>query len=218
MGFRALRELTVAVATLLCVAAQANGQAVRVLVFNSAKVPDGVVTKAGFEAVRIFRAAGIQLAWVNCTGRGESRECLVQVDGPELVLHIIPKGKVSTDSVYGEAFLAGDGAGKYADVFYDRIEDARRDFGIDPAELLGSVSAHEIGHLLLGLQAHSWAGIMAPVWRKESFQELRMGKLFFTREQSARLRQRSEDDASRMANRSLFKRKGTSVAGTGSNP
>jgi hypothetical protein len=219
MRFRIERVWEVAI--LLCVvAASADGQTVRVLVYNTAKVQEGIVEGARREATRIFRVAGIQLEWMNCTGKGPSGDCRLQQDGPELVLHIIPKGKVSTDSVYGEAFLAGDGAGKYSDVFYDRIEGAQRDFGITPSVLLGAVAAHEIGHLMLGLGAHSWTGIMAPVWRKESFQELEMGKLFFTHEQSAQLREHSEQQASRMANRprSVVSRKGSRVEGLDGKP
>jgi len=218
MGFRTGWKARITAAALLCVGVgtHADGQEVRVLVYNSAKVRDGVLSKAGRETGRIFRAAGVHLTWINCTGRGTSGECAFQQQGPELILHIIPKGKASTDSVYGEAFLAEDGEGKYADVFYDRIEEARRDMDAEPSMLLGAVAAHEIGHLLLGLRAHSWTGIMAPVWKKESFQELQMGHLFFNRDQALQLRQRSEDDDSRMANR--LSRKGTNVAGANGNP
>jgi hypothetical protein len=218
MRFRRRYSFGITLAALLCVfgGALANGQVVRVLIYNSAKVPDGVVAQAGREAVRIFRAAGVPVTWVNCTGRGPSGECLVQPQGPELVLHVIPRGKVSTDSVYGEAFLGGDGEGKYADVFYDRILEAQRELGASPSLLLGAVSAHEIGHLLLGLRAHSWAGIMAPVWRKESFRDLQMGQLFFTRDQALQLRERNEEDGNRMANH--LSRKGTRVEGLNGNP
>ncbi len=218
MRFRRRCSFGITLAAMLCVfgGAWANGQVVRVLIYNSAKVPDGTLAQAGREAVRIFRGAGVPLTWTNCTGRGPSGECLVQPHGLELILHIIPRGKVSTDSVYGEAFLGGDGEGKYADVFYDRILDAQRALAVSPSLLLGAVSAHEIGHLLLGLRAHSWAGIMAPVWRKESFRDLQMGQLFFTRDQAVQLRERNEEDASRMANHSS--RKGTRVEGLNGNP
>ena len=116
MGFRLRWGIGIVVAALLCVVQGANGQDVRVLVYNSAKVPDRIVAQAGQEVVRIFREAKVQLAWVNCSGKGESVGCSISQQGPELILHIIPRGKVSTDSVYGEAFLAADGEGNYADV------------------------------------------------------------------------------------------------------
>ena len=216
MGFPMRWGTGIIIAVLLCAAVAANGQEVRVLVYNSAKVPDGIVAQAGRETVRIFRSAGVHLIWVNCSGRGLTSACAIDQLGPELVLHIIPRGKTSSDSIYGEAFLAADGEGKYADVFYDRIAGAERALGVDAFMLLGAVSAHEIGHLLLGLRAHSWMGIMAPVWRKESFRDLQMGQLFFTRDQAAQLKVRSEEDASRMANHSS--RKGTRVEGWNGNP
>jgi hypothetical protein len=201
---------------MLWAATGANAQEVRVLVYNTAKVPNGIVAQAGREAARIFSDARIQLIWVNCSGRESSGACSVTAEGQELILHIIPKGKVSTDSVYGEAFLAADGVGKYADVFYDRIQQAQRALDVNPSVLLGAVSAHEIGHLLLGLRAHSWMGIMAPVWRKESFRDLQMGQLFFGRDQAAQLRERCQQDAGWIVNPTS--RKGTRLAGWNGNP
>ena len=167
-----------------------RGTQVRVLVWNHAQAPRSVVKRAGSEAVRIFREAGIELKWVNCSGGGTAAECRVISDSKQLVLQIVPGGKTSSDLVCGVAFLGEDGRGKYADIFYPRIiERARREDGIDAADLLGAVAAHEIGHLLLGSHAHSWTGIMASLWRKESLRELKMGSLFFTREQGAHMRQ-----------------------------
>src|SRR5262249_16089412 len=60
--------------------------------------------------------------------------------------------------------------------------------GIDEARLLGAVAAHEVGHLLLGLRAHTLWGIMAPRWSGEALRQVGMGRLLFTPEQAARMR------------------------------
>jgi hypothetical protein len=195
MWFRKQGLAGFAVVVLLSMATQvARGQDVRVLAYGSPGVPAAMMEEAGQEAVRIFRSAGIGIVWVNCSGRGEPKQCSNVPARSDFVLHVVPKGKAA-DDVYGEAFLGADGRGQYADVFYGRIEAAQRDWGVSIPRLMGAVSAHEIGHLMLGLRAHSWTGIMAPVWRRESFTNLQMGALLFTREQAVRMRnQRRENE------------------------
>lgn len=203
MGFKVCWNWGIVSVVLLgaSVAAQTVGDRpqVRVLVYVGGRVPAKVLQKADTEAIRIFHAAGISLEWVNCSGRSSSGECQVNSDRNQFVLHIIPKGRTSSDSVYGEAFLDEDGKGKYADVFFDRVEGANRDCGIDESELLGAVIAHELGHLLLGLHAHSWVGIMTPVWAKESLRQISLGDLFFTREETAHMKGRVERDDATMS-------------------
>jgi len=50
--------------------------------------------------------------------------------------------------------------------------------------ILGTVVAHEIGHLLLGSKSHSATGIMQPQWGPESIRQAMVGSLVFTREQA----------------------------------
>jgi hypothetical protein len=58
-----------------------------------------------------------------------------------------------------------------------------------PASIvLGPVVAHEIGHLLLGSQAHSPDGIMQAQWRPRDFLTVLSGQSGFSREQSERMR------------------------------
>jgi hypothetical protein len=141
----------------------------------------------------------MELVWVNCSTEKAIGECRVVPGGKELVLHIAPTGKTSNDSVYGEAFLGGDGRGKYIDIFWNRIGEAHRDRGVDVAELFGAVAAHEIGHVLLGLHAHSWSGIMAPVWDEETLKHVGMGDLYFSREQGLQMRERMRRDEVNLA-------------------
>lgn len=54
--------------------------------------------------------------------------------------------------------------------------------------ILGHVIAHEIGHLLLPLGAHSAAGIMSPRIDKGDFRKALGGNLLFSQEQSELMR------------------------------
>ena len=202
MGFRFQGWGALVLAALLCgrIAAETNqtGQ-IQVLVYHDARIPAKTLRYAGLEVVRIFRETGITVDWLDCTGRRDSGECKVGPASNQFVLHIVHGGKTSTDSVYGEAFLGEDGEGKYADIFFDRVNRAHFEFGVNLERLLGAVATHEIGHLLLGLHSHSWTGIMVPVWEKQSLRLMQWGHLFFTSEQTGQIRDRLRKNEVRVA-------------------
>jgi len=165
--------------------AQNRSSQVTVLVINSAGVATAVLRQAEREAGRVFDAAGVEIQWVNC---GETHQCQ-SIPGPtEFMLHIVPSGNTRSDFVFGEAFLGVDGRGQYCDVFFDRLRQAQG--AVDLALLLGDVSAHELGHLLLGSNSHSSFGIMQPRWGAEGLRRLGMGMLLFTREEARSMRSR----------------------------
>jgi hypothetical protein len=53
---------------------------------------------------------------------------------------------------------------------------------------MGAIIAHEIGHLLLGSNAHAAIGIMRAHWQDAELRMLSKGELLFTTEQGARMR------------------------------
>jgi hypothetical protein len=59
---------------------------------------------------------------------------------------------------------------------------------IDAGLLLGATMAHEIGHLLLGRDAHSLNGVMAPRFRRREMEMAARGELRFTDDQMKRIR------------------------------
>jgi hypothetical protein len=178
-----------------------KGAEIAVLVYDSVQIPLSVLDRAELDAATIFRTAGVEVAWVNCSNRSALVDdaCHHVPGSNQFVLHIVPGGKTSTDLVFGLSFLDEDGAGKYSDVFFDRIEDAGRDFGANPSRLLGAVAAHELGHLLLGSHAHSGIGIMTPQWEKATLRRMNRGSLLFTPEQASRMQARIRRDDLRRA-------------------
>jgi hypothetical protein len=160
---------------------------VTVLLDDSAHVSASVLSGAEMEAGQIFRDAGIEIVWVDCSSGSvhSEGECRVVPGSNQFVLHIVPTGKTSTDSVFGLAFLGEGGAGKYCDVFFNRMEQAHRETGVTLSQLLGTVAAHELGHLLLGSHSHSHVGIMTPIWAHETLRQMDMGHLLFTRDQAS---------------------------------
>jgi hypothetical protein len=169
-----------------------NRREITIFVYNTAQVSLRDLALAEQQAIMIFREARIATAWVNCTAASLEGAC--QPGGPgQFIVHIVARGKTSSDAVFGLAFLGANGTGKYSDVFYDRIEKMHRDSGASPGRLLGTVAAHEIGHLLLGSHSHSAMGIMSARWRAEEMRRVSMGGLRFTSEQASRMRARIGD-------------------------
>ena len=165
---------------------------ITVLVNNSASVSASVLSQAELETARIFGAAGIEITWLNCLDRiANTVDVCSEVPGNnEFVLHIVPTGRTSSDLVFGVAFLGEDGSGKYCNVFFDRIRDAHSNLPASTSQLLGTVAAHELGHLLLGSHGHTRWGIMEAVWKEEALRQTGMGTFLFTAEQADLMRAR----------------------------
>ena len=109
------------------------------------------------------------------------------------MIHGLIIGDVNKLFIFGEAFLGPDGKGAYADVFFNRLRQTAGKLNI--AQLLGAVSAHELGHLLLGSHSHALIGIMEPTWGPESLRRISMGNLTFTPEQHRSMRSRLQSES-----------------------
>jgi hypothetical protein len=212
VGFRRILAAIVTAVVMLWVnsagAQEYQPAHIKVLVLDSVKLSPSLIRRAETEAGHLFRQAGIEIHWVNCSKPGDADNCHHVPRADEFMLHIVHDGRTQSDLVFGEAFLGEDGTGKYSDVFFDRIRDAAGDPGLGVVNLLGAVSAHELGHLLLGTRSHSLIGIMEPVWAHESLRRIGMGTLLFTHEQSQLMKRRLDRGrvslALRVANRGVF--------------
>ena len=105
-----------------------------------------------------------------------------------LAVRIAPQSASSASEVFGVAFLSDEGTGCYSDVFYDRARELHADWNVGLSDILGNVMAHELGHLLLGSNSHSAAGIMRAQWQGEELHRLSRGSLWFTSEQASHMR------------------------------
>ena len=164
--------------------------ALTLIVTNNAETPAADLVKSEAQATRIFRESGIAIGWINCAPESAQQICSDPLRPNQFVVHIVSHGHTSTESIFGLSFLWPDGTGVYSNVFYDRIQQMHRNSGVDGPRLLGTVIAHEVGHLLLGLHAHSLTGIMRAEWSKEELRRIDMGCMEFTPEQSSRMKAR----------------------------
>jgi hypothetical protein len=150
-----------------------------------------LVADAERHADRVFLRAGLNVDWVNCGGGPDASldsRCAGTIPTGDLVVRIVPRARTLAEGIFGVSFVAGD-TGTYADVFFDPIQQLRAlNQGPSLAAILGDVIAHELGHLLLGSNAHSRDGIMQPHWQAEQLGRIAKGQMQFTPEQASRMR------------------------------
>lgn len=175
-------------------AGAAENPQVTVFVYDDAQVFPHTLTRAEQRATKIFSQAGFDITWLDCNGNNGAGDMVAcgHVDGPaHLVLCITTHiASTASDAAFGMAFLGADGTGRYGDVFWKRVQQLQETSHVDVAAILGSVMAHEMGHLLLGSNAHAMSGIMQPRWEAGELSRVGMGTLLFMPEQARRMRAR----------------------------
>jgi hypothetical protein len=167
---------------------------ITVIVRPTAEVPIDLLSDAEDRAARIFEKAGVSVQWLNCFHRGGAfleQACAEPPTRADLVIQVIPRARNAADLVFGMSFVDADG-GVFADIFFDRVQQLHaQNPQISLSRLLGSVIAHELGHLLLGEHSHSSRGLMQAHWSSEQLKRLEMGNLLFDSKAAAQLRSRA---------------------------
>jgi hypothetical protein len=170
---------------------------ITICVYNHAQVPLKSLTQALQEVTRIYHHAGVELAWLERPVSLELAQGAVdyveQLGPTGLILRIVPRSMdkhlTIRDSVLGYASSCGkEEAGCMAHVLYHRVENLARNERASPLQVLGLAIAHELGHLLLGSNAHLASGIMAAKWGVKELELAAKGNLLFTAEQSQAMR------------------------------
>jgi hypothetical protein len=145
-------------------------------VYNDAGVPARVVESAKETAERIYRDAGVAVAWKDQSEGAEG--------GTELFVRIVRRSLNLPGEDFGIAFVGIDGRGSQADVFYSGIEQLTNNKSVKPAQILGHVMAHEMGHLLLGMNSHCSFGIMQGHWTYQQLGQMSKGIMKFDKRQA----------------------------------
>jgi hypothetical protein len=172
-----------------------------VAVFNDAHVPPTVLAGAQETASYIFAKSGIEIHWMLCGREDESPEERSACSQPEfpghLDVHIVSDCRSLPISVFGISYLSPEGIGSQADVFYARIAAFRKSNPAELQVLLGYAMAHELGHLLLGSNSHSPAGLMRGDWRTKDLADMAQGGLGFNDEQTQKIKTKLSTFATR---------------------
>lgn len=164
---------------------------IRVRVNDYAQLSAATLSRAEREAARIMGKAGLRTDWLNCpvksTAEVAQDPCREALQPMDVVLRLIPEppNNKYNDSVFGFAVVP-----ILASVYVNyAVERAKRDNAeFEIPMVLGSVIAHEIGHLLLGLNSHSGSGIMQKRWQPSQVRQAVTGNLLFTENQGNLMR------------------------------
>jgi hypothetical protein len=168
---------------------------VTISVHDYADVTPGLLSAAEGHAKEIYRRAGLETIWLNCSTkleRIEAESCRF-CDNTHLTLKILPHAVNAQVrdriDVLGTAYPSDKAGGYFAYVFYDRVQElaVRKRLG---HALLADVMAHEIGHLLLGSNVHSANGIMSARWDYDELRSIGEGAMSFIPSQSKEMRNR----------------------------
>jgi hypothetical protein len=89
----------------------------------------------------------------------------------------------------GQSIADHDG-GTYATVFLDLVQDEAAHTDLPRMLVLAYAAAHEVGHLLLGNDAHTAEGLMQAHWKNEDFQAMAQNRFQFSPRQAEELKRR----------------------------
>jgi hypothetical protein len=165
---------------------------ITVRVIDYVNLPTDTRGELGANAKRILSDAGVALDFIECYHGGVEvgpEACASPLDPASLVLRIAPPKFAVKGRQLGYAAMTQEG-GAYITVFIDTAQQKARVSNLSNGTYLGHVVAHEIGHLLLGAESHSSAGIMRPVWRPVDEEWMVRGFLLFDAGQASRMRER----------------------------
>src|SRR5215471_5741193 len=159
---------------------KADSAPLTVSVFNDAELPGEVLSQARARAESVMADSGLVLKWLDC---GTPSHWVTNIGCGDLVfpLHLsvrlVKDGSHRSADVFGESFLDEQGQGNYASVYLAPLVSSPAARILYEGDLLGYVIAHELGHLLLGLNSHAGAGLMHGVWELADLQEAARGRL-----------------------------------------
>ena len=168
---------------------------ITVRVYDYAALPQFTANRAHVEASRIFAEAGVPTEWAVCPVSAQTmpgdRKCHVRLSATDIRLNILTAEmarKISkNDSEFGAAFLLPNGFGNFAAIFSHRVREFATRQGASEALLLGHFIAHEIGHLLLGVNSHSQSGLMRVPWDRTQMERAYLGTLLFNKQEAERI-------------------------------
>ncbi|MBV8818829.1 MAG: hypothetical protein JO022_10770 [Acidobacteriaceae bacterium] len=163
---------------LVAMAAMAAGSGISpaaditVHVLNAAAVPQDVMQRAKQIAESVFERGGIRSEWLFCPS---AKDCAVPEDDSHFVIRILSQSMEGNSPK--RALATSIPEKRLAYVFFSRLERSRLAGDQPVTVVLGSVLAHEAGHLL-GI-THSDKGIMRHQFGIADMRGASVGKLIF---------------------------------------
>jgi hypothetical protein len=156
-------------------------------VFVEMRLDDGTLLRTKQDAIEMFGRAGVGVIWLDCesgVADGKSQDPCQLSDRPsEFRMHLTAyKPPLTVNDMLGYADV-----GESAGVYYPAVVRLAAHYNVDAARIIGAAIVHEVGHLILGANAHSPRGVMRADWGKEQFALIGSGELSFAPDQARRL-------------------------------
>jgi hypothetical protein len=196
--------LTLILATRACGAPQTSVAAgtdsanqITIRIHNYAQVESGVLANAERTTNDILQGAGVEVVWIECSaGNIPTKEAACEIPmGPTgLALNLLPRSMSGRFHLGIDAFGVAledpeGGLGSYAWIFCDLVKDGAAQRQQSRSVLLGTVIAHELGHLLLSTNSHSAFGLMRANWSGKELSAVEHRAMYFSSSESKRIQQ-----------------------------
>jgi hypothetical protein len=189
------------VAACLCSAGSADAGAERtdeipliVIVHDRADVLPEILDQALREAARIYGQIGVALEWHSAVAGGKPAAAKEpQASQQPYSVQLIIQDKLRTSHgiaklQMGAALAPGRDCRGTVYLFNDQVAEFSSSRRVRYALAMGTVIAHEIGHVLLQRMGHSSGGLMRAVLKAGDWERAAMGLLLFAPDDAAIIR------------------------------
>ena len=167
-------------------ASAAPPHSISVELCDLAHLPREISQTAQRELVRTFLRIGIDVTFARCGERHQGGSFRVAI----VILPQDSRGPASVPALALGALSLSLEWDPIVWIFYPRIERAAHRAAVDRAIVLGHVIVHEIAHALLPVAGHGPSGIMRATWRRADLVDAVQGRLRFSRDEAAAIRER----------------------------
>ena len=161
---------------------------ITIRIHDYARANPSVLLQAEEVAKDILQQAGVATVWIECSvdsSESGNGACPSPLSPLDFVVNLLPReGSDRLHLPGGVLGIAAQSSSKdfgfAAYAFYDAAGDYAKRHQQDWSRLLGVVIAHELGHLLLGTDSHSGAGLMCASWSPKQLHIADQGGLKFS--------------------------------------
>jgi hypothetical protein len=170
-------------------AVSAQTSALQVQVYDYAGLSPAALHEFITRTQEILASSGVSLEVDGCA-RGAAPCESHTGSSRQVVIRVVADTGKNMKSVRAEKLgmsVAGHDGGTYATVFLKPAEEKASDANLPRSIVLAYAAAHEIGHLLLGDQAHTPRGLMKATWGANDFQAMAQNGFHFSPEQTREL-------------------------------
>jgi hypothetical protein len=165
----------------------AQSSAVQVMVYDYADLKPESLHRVVALTQQILSGAGLSVQVQLCRG-----SLAVSCEGQSgftrsLVVRVVAGASKTNDSVLRSPLgqsMADHQGGTYASVFMERIQDAAAEANVPRDIVLAYAVAHEVGHLLLGSDAHTPRGVMKGNWDRKDYEAMNQNQFHFVEGQA----------------------------------